>query len=102
MAHAQPRFTKVLREYKRRNGECDRYWCVVDRNQHKFLALKVNASYPGAELLAGAYALKLNATVENRTRVLHIVQGIGRLSDLGSVGCEQYADMLMELLEAPQ
>ena len=37
-----------------------------------------------------------------RTRVLHIVQDIGRSSDLGSVGCEQYADMLMELLEAPQ
>jgi hypothetical protein len=37
-----------------------------------------------------------------RTRVLHIVQDIGRPSDLGSVGCEQYADMLMELLEVPQ
>ena len=37
-----------------------------------------------------------------RTRVLHIVQDIGRPSDLGSVGCEQYADMLMELLEASQ
>jgi Protein of unknown function (DUF551) len=35
-----------------------------------------------------------------RTRVLHIVQDIGRPSNLGSVGCEQYADMIMDLLES--
>jgi len=34
-----------------------------------------------------------------RTRVLWVVQDIGRPSDLGSVGCEQYADQIMELLE---
>lgn len=56
----QPRFIKVLREIKRRDGTCDCYWCVIDREQRGFTVLKASASYPGAELLAGVHALKLN------------------------------------------
>ena len=59
-ATKQPRFAKVLRETHRRDGTCDRYWCVIDREQRGFTVLKASASYPGAELLAGAHALKLN------------------------------------------
>jgi hypothetical protein len=34
---------------------------------------------------------------DTRTRVLHIVQDIGRPGNLGSVGCEQYADAIMDV-----
>jgi hypothetical protein len=57
----KPRFSKVLRGYARRDGTCDRYWIVTDRDQRGFQVLKVSTFYPGAELVAGAYALKLNA-----------------------------------------
>jgi hypothetical protein len=57
----KPRFTKELRENARRDGTSDRYWVVLDREQKGFTVLKISASYPGAELVTGAYALKLNS-----------------------------------------
>jgi hypothetical protein len=36
---------------------------------------------------------------DTRTRVLHIVQDIGRPHDMGSADCEQWADMLMEAID---
>lgn len=65
----KPRFAKVLRESKRRDGTCDRYWCVIDREQRGFTVLKASASYPGAELLAGAHTLKLNVKAEKERQL---------------------------------
>ena len=61
---SRPRFSKTLREHARRDGTTDRYWVVEDLKHKRFKVLKVNASYTGAELLAGAYALKLNVKWE--------------------------------------
>ena len=57
----KPRFTKELRSHARRDGTSDRYWVVLDREQKGFMVLKISASYPGAETLAGDYALKMNS-----------------------------------------
>jgi len=63
-----PRFRKVMRERKLRDGSFDRFWCVLDREQRDFIVLRVCASYPGAELIAGAYALKLNVKLSTPHR----------------------------------
>lgn len=60
------RFTKSLSQIKRRDGAIDRYWCVLDREQRGFQVLKIHATYPGAEVMAGAYALKLNSKFRRR------------------------------------
>ena len=59
------RFRVQSRERKRRGcSEYDRYYVILDRLWKGFEVARICANYPGAELIARAYCLKLNVKAE--------------------------------------
>jgi hypothetical protein len=75
-------------------GKCDEIFLVPDSVVDEVGLAR--SMWHKCTVAQGGQAIE--SRLDLRTSVLHVVQDIGRPGGLGSVGCEQYTDRIMELV----